>query len=145
MSSFFDLRKSEQKDFSNDDFFSVDALSEGDHVLNELYEGQLNIDIYKSGNELIIIAAMAGVKPKSLDIFIDNDMLTIRGKRALRNLQGDEEFFFQECYWGTFSRSILLPVAVNAHAINATLEDGILTVRFPVIEQRQKIKVNVKK
>ncbi len=107
-------------------------------------EGQLAVDVYQTESELVIQSAIAGVKPEELDISIEGDLITIKGERRRPSEEG-EDYFSQECYWGSFSRKIILPVEVDPGRIEATLNEGILTVRMPKISREKKMKVTVKK
>ncbi|XOB46811.1 MAG: Hsp20/alpha crystallin family protein [Candidatus Nealsonbacteria bacterium] len=107
-------------------------------------EGQLAVDIYQTESELIIQSAIAGVKPEELNISVEGDLITIRGERK-RPAEEGEDYFSQECYWGPFSRKIILPVEVDPGRIDAILKEGILTIRMPKISREKKRKVTVKK
>ncbi len=106
-------------------------------------EGQLAIDVYQTENELIIQSAIAGVKPENLDISMESDVLTIRGNRE-RLSEQEENYFTQECYWGPFSREVILPVEVDPGRVEATMKEGILTIRIPKILRERKRKINVR-
>ena len=93
-------------------------------------DGQLTVDIYQTGSDLIIQSAVAGVDLKDLDISIDKDLVLIKGKRNRPNKEKGD-YFCKECYWGTFSRKIILPVEVNCDKIQAVLKKGILTIQIP--------------
>jgi len=93
-------------------------------------DGQLTVDIYQTSSDLIIQSAVAGVDLKDLDISIDKDLILIKGKRN-RPSKEKGDYFCKECYWGTFSRKIILPVEVNYDKIQAVLKKGILTIRIP--------------
>ncbi len=95
------------------------------------YEGQLTIDVYQTPNEIVIKSTIAGVKPEDLDVTINNDMLTIKGIRKNDARIKPEDYYYQECYWGPFSRSVILPVDVEAESIKAELKNGILTIILP--------------
>src|SRR3989344_4826955 len=112
--------------------------------LNEAQEGQLTIDVYQTENEIVIKSTVAGVKPEDLDIAITNDMVTIRGKREKDEEVAQQNFYYQECYWGAFSRSVILPLDVAAEKSEATMKNGILTIRLPKIEKEQTKKIKVK-
>jgi HSP20 family protein len=106
-------------------------------------EGQLAIDVYQTDDDLVVQSAIAGVKAEDLDILIEDDLVTIRGKRA-KPEQEQGDYFSQECYWGPFSRQIILPVEVDPGRAEATLKLGILTVRIPKISREKKRKLIVK-
>jgi len=112
-------------------------------------EGQLAIDVYQNENYLIIQSAIAGVKPEDLDILIENDILTIRGSRERPSEEGpikgrSPDYFTKECYWGPFSREVILPVEVDPSRVEATMKEGILTIKIPKIEREKKRKITVK-
>ncbi len=101
-------------------------------------EGQLAIDVYETDGEFVIQSAIAGVKAEDLDIAIENDMVTVRGSRQKTIEEERKKYFYQECYWGEFSRQVILPEEVDAERAEATMKDGILTLRIP---KAHKIKV----
>lgn len=111
----------------------------------EDYEGQLSIDVYQTDNDIVVKSTIAGVEPEDLDIFLNDDLLTIRGKRHQAKEESGADYFYKECYWGGFSRSIILPVDVNPDAIEAGLKNGILTIRLPKIERTKTVNIKVKK
>lgn len=115
-----------------------------DEWLTEDYEGQLALDVYQTPNDIIIKAAIAGVKPEDISISISNDMLTIRGKRKQEKEVKNEDYFYRECYWGGFSRSIILPTEVNTDAIEATMKNGILVITLPKIKKGRPINILIK-
>lgn len=94
-------------------------------------EGQLLIDVYQTPKDLVIKSTVAGAKPEDIDISLHNDMLTIRGKRETGGEMEENDYLYKECFWGSFSRSIILPVEIDAKKIKAFLENGILTVVLP--------------
>lgn len=106
-------------------------------------EGQLTLDVYQTPDEIIIQSIIAGVKSEDLDVSITQDMITIRGKRERSQEISQENYYYNELYWGTFSRSVLLPQEVDIDEAEATIKNGLLTVRLPKIdrEQIQKLKV----
>ncbi len=106
-------------------------------------EGQLAIDIYQTKNELVIRSAIAGVKPESVEISFERDIITIRGRRE-KPFEEKEDYFSQECYWGPFSREIILPVEVDPNLVEAAMKEGILTIRLPKIEREKKKKIIVR-
>jgi len=106
-------------------------------------EGQLAIDVYQTEDELVIQSAIAGVKPENLDISIEKDVISIRGKRE-KPFEEEKDYFSQECYWGTFSREIILPVEVDPSRVKASMKEGILTIRIPKILREKKRKITVK-
>ena len=102
-------------------------------------EGELAVDVYQTDDEIVIQSAIAGVKPEDLDITVERDTVTIRGERGNGITERAKNYFHQECYWGMFSRQIILPEEVNPGEAEASMKNGILTLRLQKIE-RQKIK-----
>lgn len=93
-------------------------------------EGQLSVDVLETETELIVLATMAGTKPEDIELHLHNDFLTIRGRRHSPVPPGSR-YFYQECFWGTFSRTIVLPVDVRGSEVNSEYRQGILTIRLP--------------
>ncbi|HLD25850.1 MAG TPA: Hsp20/alpha crystallin family protein [Candidatus Andersenbacteria bacterium] len=106
-------------------------------------EGQLTVDVFQNEDSVIIQSTIAGVSPDNLDVSITNDMVTIRGERSRNYEANPEDYFYQECYWGAFSRSIILPVEIDADSAEATIKNGILTIRIPkaIAAMTRKLKV----
>jgi len=124
----------------------TDDTEEGDDKwLNEDYEeGQLSVDVYQTKESIVIKSTIAGVKPEDIDISINNDMITIRGRREIEETITEDDYFYQECYWGGFSRSIILPVEIIPEKVDASLKNGVLTVKLPKAKKTQSISVKVK-
>lgn len=120
------------------------AEGQGKDWLEENYEGQLSVDVFGTPDEIVIKSTIAGVKPEDIDISIHNDMLTIRGERAREAEEKADEYYYQECYWGGFSRSIILPVEVDGDNVSAALKNGVLTVRLPKVRKAKSIAIKVK-
>lgn len=108
------------------------------------YEGALNIDMYQTKDNVIIKSTIAGVRPDEIDITVANDMVTISGSRKREEKISDDDYFYQECYWGGFSRSVIVPVDIDSEHIEADLKDGILTVVIPKAAKAKTKKVKVK-
>lgn len=103
-------------------------------------EGQLALDVYQTNRHIVIVAPIAGVTLADINVSVTEDVLTIKGARQLETEADDEDYFTQECFWGAFSRSIVLPAAVDPSQINASFKHGILKVTIPKTE-RSKTKV----
>jgi HSP20 family protein len=107
-------------------------------------EGQLTIDVYQTDNEVVIKSTIAGVKPEDLDVSINNDMVTIKGERKNEEVVNHENYYYQECYWGQFSRSVVLPIDILAEKAEASLKNGILTIRLPKADTTKIKKIQVR-
>lgn len=107
-------------------------------------EGQLTIDVYQTSDDIVIKSTIAGVKPEDLDVQINNDMVTIKGERKNEEIVEGDNYYYQECYWGSFSRSVVLPVDVISEKSEASLKNGILTIRLPKAETNRSKKIQVR-
>lgn len=107
-------------------------------------EGQLTIDVYQTENDIVIKSTIAGVKPEDLDVAINNDMVTVKGERKNEEQVSEESYYYQECYWGSFSRSVILPVDVLADKAEASMKNGILTIRLPKADTTKTKKIQVR-
>ena len=110
---------------------------------DEPVAGQLAVDVYETKEKLVVKGRVAGVNKSDLDVSISDNTLTIRGTLSAGNEDNVENYFLQECYWGEFSRSIVLPVAVKEDEIEAVLKDGVLTVSFAKQKQDTVKKIQV--
>lgn len=99
-------------------------------------EGKLAVDIVDSGDVLLVISTIAGVLLSSLDVSVHGDVLTIRGNRPAPQV-AVRTMHHQECFWGTFSRTIILPVDVIAESAIAEYKQGILVIRLQKATQQQ--------
>jgi HSP20 family protein len=106
-------------------------------------EGELAVDMYQTDEELVIQSAIAGVKPEDLNLYLEDDVLFIEGERK-RPTEEKGDYFLQECYWGKFSRKIVLPVEINPEKISASFREGILTIRIQKISRERKRKILIK-
>jgi len=108
-------------------------------------EGKLTVDVFETDSEIIVQSAIAGIKPEDFDISIENDVLEIRGIR--NNPQENKpkkNYFFQECYWGPFSRQIILPKEVDSSRTQSSMKEGILTIIIPKLKKERKKKLKLK-
>jgi HSP20 family protein len=111
--------------------------------LNDEEEGELNIDMFQTPHEVIIQAMVAGVKPEDLDVSINKDMLTLKGRRQKTKEVTKDNYYFKELYWGSFSRSIMLPQEIDAEHIEARLKNGLLTLKLPKLDKGKPQKVKI--
>jgi HSP20 family protein len=91
-------------------------------------EGQLAIDVYQTAKKIVIKSTIAGVKPENLKISLHHDLLTVKGTREADRSIKEEDYLYRECYWGSFSRSVILPAEVDGKRVEAELANGVLTV-----------------
>ena len=105
-------------------------------------EGKLSVDVLETEKDLVVIATMAGTKPEDIFLHLHNDFLTIRGSRTPQ-IDGPLKFFYEECYWGKFSRTIVLPTDVKGELATSEYRNGVLTIRLPKTEARKNIPILV--
>lgn len=110
---------------------------------DEQIAGQLAVDVFETKEKLVVKARTAGVNKNDLDVSIADNTLSIRGTLSAGEEEGVENYFVQECYWGEFSRSIVLPVPVKEEEIEAVLKDGVLTISFTKLKQDTVKKIQV--
>ena len=106
-------------------------------------EGQLSVDVFQDESNLYVKAPIAGVKPDNLELTVTNDLLTIRGRRQDDSTVPERDYFVRECFWGRFSRSIILPTEVKSDQITAALENGVLTITLPKLERKRHIPITI--
>jgi HSP20 family protein len=107
------------------------------------FPGQLAVDVYETDEKLIIKARTAGVNKEDLDVSISDGILTISGTLSSGDDTEATNWHIQECYWGEFSRTLALPVAVKEDEVEAVLKDGVLTITFAKIKQEQAKKITI--
>ncbi|HEY4715407.1 MAG TPA: Hsp20/alpha crystallin family protein [Candidatus Paceibacterota bacterium] len=107
-------------------------------------EGQLTVDVYQTPAEIIVQTMVAGVRPEDLTITISRDMITIKGKREENRTISEDNFFLQELYWGSFSRTILLPEEIDPEEAEAIEKHGLLIIKLPKIDKEKKTSLRIK-
>ncbi len=105
--------------------------------------GQLAVDVYETREKLVVKGRVAGVNKSDLDVSISDNTLTIKGTLSAGNEDEVENYFLQECYWGEFSRSLVLPVPLKEEEIEAELKDGVLTISFAKVKQDTVKKIEI--
>jgi len=107
-------------------------------------EAQLALDIFQDKDNVIVKSTVAGVKPEDLDISLSNDSVTIRGERKNEEQISEDDYFYQECFWGGFSRTVRLPVEVDPDKADADLKDGVLVLTIPKASKSRTRKVKIR-
>ncbi len=103
-------------------------------------EGQLAVDVAETEKDLVVVSTIAGALAEKLEVYLHNDLLTIRGLRVSPiNELNQDDYFHQECYWGKFSRTIVLPVDVKSDLARAEYNNGVLLIKIP----KQKLETKV--
>ncbi len=100
--------------------------------------------MYQTPNEIVVKTMVAGVKPDDIDISITRDMITVKGKREESHDFSGDDFFHKELYWGSFSRTVMLPQEIEVEEAEATNKNGLLTIRLPKLDKNKQAKVKIK-
>lgn len=106
--------------------------------------GELAVDVYQTGDSIVIKALIAGVQPNSVDINLTREMITITGTRQDEKEVEEDNYFQRELYWGSFSRTILLPEEVDVDMAEASEKHGVLMIRLPKINKKKETKLKVR-
>ena len=134
--------------FLNDEEEQASGQPEQTTVVEEEWEeesvpGQLAVDVYETEERLVVKARTAGVNKSDLDVSISDGILTISGTLSSGDDTDATQWHIQECYWGEFSRTLALPVAVKEDEVEAVLKDGVLTISFTKVKQEQAKKIQI--
>ncbi len=107
-------------------------------------EGELPVDMYQTNDAIIIKALVAGVSPNDLDISITRDMVTIRGVREEYQETNDDNYFHRELFWGSFTRTLVLPEEVVIDEAEAQEKHGLLEIRLPKLDKHRSTQLKVR-
>ncbi len=107
-------------------------------------EGQLTIDVYQTPTNIVVESAIAGVKPEDIDVSISADSVTVRGKREKEETVKGADYLYQECYWGRFARSVVLPQEIDPDRAQASLKNGVLKIVLPKVDKQKQKKIKIK-
>ena len=118
--------------------------AKSDWINNNPEEGELSVDVYQNPNDITIKTMVAGVKPEDLDVAISRDMVTIKGKRENERTIADDDYFHKELYWGTFSRTIVLPQEIDVDSAEAVEKHGLLIIKLPKLDKNRSTKLKVR-
>jgi HSP20 family protein len=129
---------------SDDLDFSTPPVIKDDWPEETETDGELAVDVFEKPTEIIIQAMVAGVRPEDLDVNVSREMVTIKGRRESTKEVSNDNYYQKELYWGSFSRTILLPVEVEAEEAEAVEKNGLLTIRIPKIDRGRSAKLKIK-
>ncbi|MBI4250808.1 Hsp20/alpha crystallin family protein [Candidatus Uhrbacteria bacterium] len=108
-------------------------------IWSSLADGELLVDMYERSDAIVIRSLVAGARPEDIEISLHNDMLTIKGKREEVEEIFENQFLYRECYWGGFSRTIVLPCHVQADGVQAYFKNGVMMIVLPKGDVQQPI------
>ncbi len=129
---------------------AMDRLFDGSfvqpsHALATLSEAATPaLDVYQTPNEVVVKAALPGIKPEDVNIDITGDTLTIKGETKAKQEIKRDDYLYQERRYGTFSRSVVLPGGLKPDRAEATMDDGVLTLTIPKAEELKPKSIKVK-
>lgn len=128
---------------------SLESQSGQVHTLAQQEEqkeevGELPVDVYETGNEIIIQTLIAGVLPENLSITITRDMVSIKGKREENRSITPDQYVIKELYWGSFARSVNLPAEVEIDTAEAIERHGMLMIKLPKTDKGRKTVLKIK-
>lgn len=135
--------KLDEDEISREELDLEDA-NEDRTIFEEEEEGQLTVDVYETPSEIVVRTMVAGVKPDDLDVDISRESVTIRGKRSEEKSVSDEDYFHRELYWGSFSRTLVLPAEIDVDEAEAVEKHGVLTLHLPKLDKNRQTKLKVK-
>lgn len=103
------------------------------------------IDLRENEDEVIVRAEIPGLEKDDFQVEVTDDRLTILGDKKMDRKEKKREYYYRECSYGSFSRTISLPCEVKADKAKAKYRKGILEIKLPKVEEskRKQIKVNV--
>ncbi|OGZ65622.1 MAG: hypothetical protein A2812_03285 [Candidatus Staskawiczbacteria bacterium RIFCSPHIGHO2_01_FULL_36_16] len=118
-----------------------EKIVSGDEIFDQ--DGELVVDVYETNSDFVVLAAIAGIQIKDIDISLEKDMMIIKGSRCDPHEHPNKKYFYQECYWGPFSRKIVLPENINIDKADAQMDKGVLSIKIPKIEGNGKVGVKI--
>ena len=124
----------------NEEFQHSNPMSEELHLENE---GTLSVDIYYKDNNLVIVSPIAGTSKENIEIIVQGDVLIIKGRRSAPENIEEQDYLRKECFWGPFSRTIVLPKSVDKNNIKAFYENGILIIKIPKTTEEDLKKISI--
>jgi HSP20 family molecular chaperone IbpA len=107
-------------------------------------DGELPVDMYQTDEHIVIRALVAGVSPNDLEISITRDMVTVRGVREEYQEAHDDGYFHRELFWGSFSRTLLLPEEVAIDEAEAQEKHGMLEIKLPKLDKHRTTQLKVR-
>lgn len=102
------------------------------------------VDVYQDKDNVIVETSISGIEPEKVDISIENDVLTISGKKEEKQEVKREDYYRKEIREGSFSRSVILPMGVQGDKAEANYEKGILKITLPKAEEAKPKKIAIK-
>jgi len=147
----YDRILDEEHEFGGDNDLAVEEDSTEDEGWSEeenepenQQDGELPVDMYQTADMIVIRALVAGVSPNELEISITRDMVTLRGVREEYQEASDDGYFHRELFWGSFSRTLLLPEEVAIDEAEAQEKHGMLEIKLPKLDKHRSTQLKVR-
>jgi HSP20 family protein len=102
------------------------------------------VDMYQTDNEVVVKAALPGIKADEVQINVTGEVLTLKGETKQENETKEKTYHIREQRWGSFERSLVLPTEVVADKAKADFENGILTITLPKADEVKPKTINIK-
>lgn len=143
----------EDTDFSEEEEDEMSMADEGQYPEEDDWQeqssdtgqdGELPVDMYQTDDKIVIRALVAGVSPNELEISITRDMVTIRGIREEYQEVHDDGYYHRELFWGSFSRTLLLPEEVVIDEAEAQEKHGLLQISLPKMDKHRSTQLKVR-
>ncbi|OGG47871.1 hypothetical protein A3D66_01860 [Candidatus Kaiserbacteria bacterium RIFCSPHIGHO2_02_FULL_50_9] len=111
---------------------------------DDIGDAELTVDVYQTPDKVIVKTLVAGVKPEDLDVTIARDSVVVRGKRESHSEVHEDNYIHKELYWGSFSRTVILPVEVEPEEAEAVERHGLLIISIPKIDKSKQTKLKIR-
>lgn len=126
----------------------VDPFRELERLFDQTVTGSrtgtpLPMDLFRTGDHYVIRVDLPGADPGSVDVSVDDRMLTIRGERTSTDVSDGVQWLVRERPSGTFARQVALGRGISTDNINATYTDGVLTLTIPVAQEAKPRRIEV--
>lgn len=132
------------QDLAGDASAQAQLAREAQDWTQETQDGKLAIDVAETEQGIIVISTLAGAVYEELEVHVHEDVLTIRGTRQSPvPPRPDIAYMMQECYWGRFSRTVVLPARVRGEAARAEYRNGILLVTIPKRSSDARVQITI--
>ncbi len=136
-----DFGEDEEDDLAVEEDYQEEAEEENTEPQQD---GELPVDMYQTDDTIVIRALVAGVSPNELEISITRDMVTLRGVREEYQEAHDDGYFHRELFWGSFSRTLLLPEEVAIDEAEAQEKHGLLEIKLPKLDKHRSTQLKVR-
>ena len=133
-------------DYSNEEEYEESNDRRGiQRIGGDNGERQLSIDLINTDDKIVVNANIAGFEPNDLDIQVTREVVTITAKDCSARKDYGGDYVYQEMYWGSYSRTVVLPQEIETDSVDAEINNGILTLKLSKIDKDKKRRIRIKK